>query len=743
MSSQPAQFSLVLIRRLADGTDEWIDLEIPQRMPATPGANYALIDRGAGYEAPQTLMAQRQGENLVIEVSETEVLTLDGFFAAPDAAFYPTTDIASGAGPFSGSLITPNTPILASSAGAQVVWAAQPVGPVETIDSYEQSEGSGNSAMLLGGLAAGGLGLALLGGGGGGGGGGSASVPLDTVAPRFTSGSTAPAIDDSSGAGKVVYIATATDSSPVAWSLATTDDGADFNIDATTGAVTLLNNPDFETKSSYTFTVIATDDAGNSSQQAVSLSVTDTDDSAPIITSGTTAPGIDENSGADQVVYTATAADSGPIIWSLAVGSDAAAFSINPNSGAVTLLNNPDFEAQSSYTFSVVATDETGNSSQQAVSLSINDLVENSPIITSGDTAPAIDENSGDDQVVYTATATDNGPIIWSLAVGGDAAAFSINPNSGAVTLLNSPNFETQSSYTFSVVATDETGNSSQQSVSLAINNLDEIAPTLSSSNPADNATAVPVDDDIVLRFSENVQSGSGNITISDGNDTRTININDDSRISISGNRVTIDPGSDLNPGSTYNVQIDADALLDDAGNGYAGISNSRTLNFDTETGIDTSIVVFDLTERSSSDHSDRTFQSGVSYDIYIRVESDDSSVRLGNNERWEGAANLGSDDRVILVGDGAAIEGPFLPVNQVSVGTAAVEWSTGFGFDAGVLQGRSFTRATGLGGRDNDDVRLFETSLPAAFLGNQGGQTNTMYLTDMPAGILTSQGLA
>jgi hypothetical protein len=132
-----------------------------------------------------------------------------------------------------------------------------------------------------------------------------------------------------------------------------------------------------------------------------------------------------------------------------------------------------------------------------------------------------------------------------------------------------------------------------------------------------------------------------------------------------------------------------------------------------------------------------------VSYDIYIRVESDDSSVRLGNNERWEGAANLGSDDRVILVGDGAAIEGPFLPVNQVSVGTAAVEWSTGFGFDAGVLQGRSFTRATGLGGRDNDDVRLFETSLPAAFLGNQGGQTNTMYLTDMPAGILTSQGLA
>jgi len=58
------------------------------------------------------------------------------------------------------------------------------------------------------------------------------------------------------------------------------------------------------------------------------------------------------------------------------------------------------------------------------------------------------------------------------------------------------------------------------------------------------------------------------------------------------------------------------------------------------------------------------------------------------------------------------------------------------------VVQERSFTRATGFGRRDDDDARLFDTSLPAAFLGNQGGQTSTMYLTSMPAGILTSQGL-
>jgi hypothetical protein len=45
---------------------------------------------------------------------------------------------------------------------------------------------------------------------------------------------------------------------------------------------------------------------------------------------------------------------------------------------------------------------------QQAVSVAINNLDEVAPSITSGDTATAIDENSGAGQVVYTATATDD-----------------------------------------------------------------------------------------------------------------------------------------------------------------------------------------------------------------------------------------------------------------------------------------------------------------------------------------------
>ena len=56
-------------------------------------------------------------------------------------------------------------------------------------------------------------------------------------------------------------------------------------IDANSGAVTLADNPDYETQSDYSFTLVATDAAGNESQQNVTLDVNNLDDTAAVITS--------------------------------------------------------------------------------------------------------------------------------------------------------------------------------------------------------------------------------------------------------------------------------------------------------------------------------------------------------------------------------------------------------------------------------------------------------------------------
>ena len=267
-------------------------------------------------------------------------------------------------------------------------------------------------------------------------------------------------------------------------------DANEFDINASSGAVTLLANPDADIKSTYSFTVDATDKAGNVGSRALTLDINNLDEVAPTITSGVTSIKIDENSGAGQAIYTATADDSadisGGVSFSLS-GIDAEKFDIDASTGVVTLLANPDAEAQSEYSFEVVATDRAGNSSaEQAVTLEVNNLDDFPPDITSGDTADAITENSGAEQVVYRATATDNsGNVNFSLS-GTDAEKFDIDTASGAVTLLDSPDFETQSQYSFTLIAGDNAGNKAEQEVTLSINNLDDTSPSFLSSNLAD-----------------------------------------------------------------------------------------------------------------------------------------------------------------------------------------------------------------------------------------------------------------
>jgi hypothetical protein len=90
-----------------------------------------------------------------------------------------------------------------------------------------------------------------------------------------------------------------------------------------------------------------------------------------------------------------------------------------------------------SQSFTVVATDVAGNASEQVVSVAINNLDEVAPSITSGDTGTAVNENSGADQVVYTATASDtdfNGAEDITFSLADDSLGFSIDASTGVVT---------------------------------------------------------------------------------------------------------------------------------------------------------------------------------------------------------------------------------------------------------------------------------------------------------------------
>jgi hypothetical protein len=137
---------------------------------------------------------------------------------------------------------------------------------------------------------------------------------VDTTAPTL-----APTNYSAAENTTAVVKLAATDTSAITYSLAGVGaDNSRFNLSAD-GQLSFANAPNFELPGSaagsnaYAITVDLTDAVGNSTRQAVTVNVTNQDEVAPSIASGQTATAIQENSGANQAIYTVTSTDTGDI----------------------------------------------------------------------------------------------------------------------------------------------------------------------------------------------------------------------------------------------------------------------------------------------------------------------------------------------------------------------------------------------------------------------------------------------
>ncbi len=201
------------------------------------------------------------------------------------------------------------------------------------------------------------------------------------TAPVITSGAIA-SVAENAPITTVVYTATASDADAgqtLSYSLTGTDAGS-FDVNASTGVVTLKASANYEAKASYSFNVMATDNGTGrlTDTKAVTVTVTNVNE-APSITSGSTGT-VAENAATSTVVYTATATDvdAGQTLRYSLTGTDAGSFDINASSGVVTLKASANYESKASYSFNVVATDNgTGTlTDTKAVTITVTDVNE-------------------------------------------------------------------------------------------------------------------------------------------------------------------------------------------------------------------------------------------------------------------------------------------------------------------------------------------------------------------------------
>lgn len=325
------------------------------------------------------------------------------------------------------------------------------------------------------------------------------------------------------------------------------------------------------------------------------------DATAPVVTTGQTFT-YAENQAKDFAVGTVKATDLGEggkagtiSKFEITTGNTDGFFAIDATTGAITLTEagaaagkaSNDYEtAPNTFKLGVVATDAAGNKSTAGeVTINVTDVDDTAPKLVAATAAGTTVKLNFDESLKAAALSAGAFTVV-------DAANASITVNSVAVSgsqvtlvLAATPSGAVKVSYTAPATGDklqDAAGNA-VAAISSVTASTDVTAPTLASSSPTDDSVTFGIASNLTLTFSETVVLGTGNITIvnaADATDTRTIAVTDSSQVTVSGTTVTVNPTADLKAGAAYYVNVPATAVLDAAGNVYAGISNATTLNF-------------------------------------------------------------------------------------------------------------------------------------------------------------------
>ncbi|MBT5467552.1 MAG: hypothetical protein HOK42_14105, partial [Candidatus Marinimicrobia bacterium] len=361
------------------------------------------------------------------------------------------------------------------------------------------------------------------------------------------------------------------------------------------------------------------------------------------------------------------------ITYTISGGTDSSKFSIT--NGALT-VDGGQVNAGSTYIVEVKASDGNGGSDTQTLTVNVLTTADTSnPTLSSSspaDNATGVSKNGNISLTFSESVQGGSGnilikkgsTIVETIDIKSDQVTFS-----GKIMTINPAfDFTDSTAYNIQVATTavvDFSGNaysgiSDETTLNFTTGTTsDTTNPTLSSSTPADNATGVSKNGNIVLTFSENVVANTGNIVISDGTDTRTISITDGTQVTFSGSTITINPTLDLGASKAYNVKIDSTAIQDSTGNLYAGISDATTLNFETGATSDST----NPTLNSSTPADDAT---GISANSNIVLTFDENIVaNTGNIVISNGAG----DTRTISVTDTSQVtfNGTKMTINPTS----------------------------------------------------------------------------
>ncbi|MCC6926444.1 cadherin domain-containing protein [Novosphingobium sp.] len=398
------------------------------------------------------------------------------------------------------------------------------------------------------------------------------------------------------------------DGGPLTYSLSGADAGL-FTIDPFTGVVMLVANLDHEAPidadadNLYELTVTVSD-GELSAAQGLTITVNNVNE-APTITSTASFVVVDEGTTA---VTTLTGSDpeNTALTWSIVGGADAARFTIDALTGALSLITAPDHDApidsDGDNIYDVIIGASDGSLiDTQALAVAISDVNEAPTITSNGGGASAAIAVAENTTSVTTVTSTDpeGTARTYSIVGGADAARFTINAATGALSFIAPPNYEAASDtggdniYDVIVAASDGTLTDTQ-ALAIMVTNAND-APTITSNGGGDTAS-VTVNENttaVTTVTSTDPEGTARTYSIVGGSDAARFTINATTGVLSFVAAPNYEAPTDSNGDNVYNVivqssdgsLVDTQALAVAIGNVTDGSTITGTNSANTLTG--------------------------------------------------------------------------------------------------------------------------------------------------------------
>ena len=312
-----------------------------------------------------------------------------------------------------------------------------------------------------------------------------------------------------------------------------------FTVDSFSGTVRVASfiNREMLSHDIITLSVLANDSVGHSSSATVNITILDVNDHRPQFeTPNSQTISVPESTSVNDVLFTVLATDSdsglnGIIHYWITGGNTNNLFSLDSVTGNITLARPVDYETDPHrYTLTIDATDfgttPLVSGSPITVTFNIININDNYPSFTHKIYYCSLSEKVGANLISKTfenetcqvrATDADSvGNTVRYTIVSGAKNTFNISNDNGILNIISAVDYETISQYVLQIVAVDSGSPvfSSTALVIIAIEDIDDYAPTFDSSNTISIPQYIPRNS---LLFYSNAQDGDpqDNITYS------------------------------------------------------------------------------------------------------------------------------------------------------------------------------------------------------------------------------------